>query len=94
MYMPIRVCLSLVDHVLRVLIGRDARNLLYWTVSPKQDTSKNDKNNNTRHLQLYGRSKSETRISASENARGRTPRQDDRKFHDPKKDEVECIRAR
>ena len=33
--------------------GRDARNLLYWTVPPVQDKASNG---------LYGRSKSETRL--------------------------------
>ena len=72
-------------------LGRDARNLLYWDI-PKNDAKGgfNDKNNNSR---LFGRSKSETRISTSgENARGRTTRQDDRKFGD--KDEKDDSHAR
>lgn len=69
--------------------GRDARNLLYWNVPPKNEAKSgfNDKNNNSR---LFGRSKSETRISttSSEASRGRATRQDDRKFNDPSKVDI------
>ena len=40
--------------------GRDARNLLYWTVPPVQDKASNG---------LYGRSKSETRLASSDGLR-------------------------
>ena len=47
--------------------GRDARNLLYWTVPPvPQDKTANG---------IYGRSKSETRLVSDGLLRGRTPRQ-------------------
>jgi len=80
-------------------LGRDARNLLYWDI-PKNDAKGgfSDKNNNAReNCRLFGRSKSETRISTTgENGRGRAARQDDRKFSDKddKDDSHARIRAR
>lgn len=76
--------------------GRDARNLLFWTVPPTQECVpiKHD-------VSVYGRSKSETRIGCTssqqllvEASRGRTPRQELKINDQVKKPESKDIRAR
>ena len=74
--------------------GRDARNLLFWTVPPTKEVPiKHD-------VAVYGRSKSETRLGTvgqqliGEASRGRTPRQALKINDQVKKPESKDIRAR
>ena len=75
-------------------LGRDARNLLFWTVPPTKEVAiKHD-------VAVYGRSKSETRLGTvgqqliGEASRGRTPRQALKINDQVKKPESKDIRAR
>lgn len=76
------------NYGIKISLGRNARNLLYWRYP--NDTKPNDKNNNLER-QIYGRSKSETRISITESSRGRTPRKDEKT---EKKVNPDSIRAK
>jgi len=78
----------------RFYLGRDARNLLFWTVPPTKEVAiKHD-------VAVYGRSKSETRLGTvgqqliGEASRGRTPRQALKINDQVKKPESKDIRAR
>ena len=93
-FLPKNVCWVWCSGKTLFFQGRDARNLLFWTVPPTKEVPiKHD-------VAVYGRSKSETRLGTvgqqliGEASRGRTPRQALKINDQVKKPESKDIRAR